>query len=127
LFLELVDIAEILESDLNVGVRSEDGTEVSLGTAIDIIDNEDVVSLLAKVHEGDVSGHTRAGGEGVVGVLKRSKLSLESESGGVTATSVIEDDGLTGGGLGEGRREVEGNADTTELLAGFGTTVDNSG
>ena len=127
LFLELVDIAEILESDLNVGVRSKDGTKVSLGTAIDVIDNEDVVSLLAKVHEGDVSGHTRAGGESVVGVLKGSKLSLESESGGVTATSVIEDDGLTGGGLGEGRREVEGNADTTELLAGFGTAVDNSG
>ena len=60
-------------------------------------------------------------------MLEGSKLSLESESGGVSATSVIEDYWLTWGGLGEGRREVEGNADTTEFLAGLGTAMDNSG
>ena len=56
--LEFLGIREVLEGDLDVGVRSKDLTEVSLGAAIDVIDNEDVISLLAKVHEGNVSSHS---------------------------------------------------------------------
>ena len=99
---ELGDVAEVFERDFDVGVGSEDITQVSLSAAIDVIDAEDVITLLAEVHESHVGSHARACGEGKVGVLQRRKLPLESESRRVTAASVIEDYGLTWGRLGKG-------------------------
>ena len=99
-FAERLRVAKVLEGDLNVGVGSKNLVEVTLGATVDIIDAKNMIALLTEVHESNVSGHSRAASEGVVGVLKRGQLALESETGGVAATSVVEDDGLTWGGLG---------------------------
>ena len=73
-----------------------------------------------------MSSHSGAGGECKVCVLEGSKLSLESESRGVSATSIVENNWLTGSWLGKSRGEVKSGTDTTELLAGLGTAMDNS-
>ena len=106
LLLELGDVAEVLERDVDVSVGSENAAEVSLCTAVDVINAEDVVTLLAEVHKSDMSSHARAGCEGVGAIFHRGKLSLKGKSSGVTAASVVENDGDARGGLSIGRREV---------------------
>ena len=123
---ELGDIAEVLERDVDVGVGSENSAKISLGATVDIIDAEDVITLLAEIHEGHMSGHTRAASKGVGSVLERGKLSLECESGWVAAASVVEDNRHAWSWLSVSRREVERYTDTTELLAWLRTDMDSS-
>ena len=59
-------------------------------------------------------------------MLKRSELSLESQSGGVTTTGVVEDDRRARAWLSEGGGEVKRNTDAAEFLARLRATVDDS-
>ena len=59
-------------------------------------------------------------------MLQRSKLSLESESCGVTAASIVKNYGLTWRWLGKSGRKVECWADTSKFLAGLRTAMDDS-
>ena len=124
--LELVDVTEVLESNIDVGVRSEDAAQVSLSATIDIIYAEDVIALLAEVHERNVGSHTRAGSKCEVGVFQRRKLSLQSESRWIAAPSVVKNNGLTWCWLSKSGRKVESGADTTELLTGLRSTMNDS-
>lgn len=122
--LELVDVREVVEINFNAGVWSKDHSEVSLGSTVDIIDAEDVVTFLAKVHDGCAGCDSRSTGESKLAVFHGSKLSLERESSWVSAASVVEDNWLTWSRLSISGREVKWVADSTELCTWLTSDMD---
>jgi len=57
IFLELLDVREVGEGNLDLGVWSEDLSQVSLGAAVHVVDAQESVTWLHKVHDSNMSSH----------------------------------------------------------------------
>jgi len=120
------DVAEVGKGNLNLGVGVEDLVEVALGSTVHIVDTEDVVAVGKHVSDGNMGGHSGGAGESILGLLHGGEVALKVEASGVSATSVVEDNGLSGSGLGVGSAHGDGRRNTAPLVAGFVTSVDKS-
>lgn len=97
-----------------------------MSSTIDIINTENVVSAAQKVHDGQESTATTVQGVGILGILESGKISLESESGRVSASGVVKADWLAWVRLSKGGRKVNSRGDSTKLRIGLVTAVNSS-
>jgi len=59
-----------------------------------------VIAVLKHVGNGHVSSHARGACKSVFSILHGGKVALKVEASGVTAASIVKDNGFSRGGLG---------------------------
>jgi hypothetical protein len=121
-----VKVSEVDEIDLDSLSLRKYLSKISLGTAVDIVNAEDVVTGGEEVGDGEESRAAAVESEGILCVLEGGEVALEAESRGIATTSIVEAHRLTRVGLSEGGREIDGRGDTAELAVGLIAAVDGA-
>lgn len=128
-FLDLLEVSHVDESVVNTVSFLTDLSHVSLGTTVDVVAGNNVVTGLGEGLD-DAGSHSAATGEGqaVLSVLNSSQCNFEGFSGGMTATGIVEFSGrFTRELLSVGSGKIDGNGDTTGDGVGFLAGVDGLG
>lgn len=98
---ESVEVAHVDEIDGDAEVGDDFGEE-AVGTAVEVIMDEDVVALGESGEDGCFGGHASSEGEAVCTGFESGEAIFECFSGGVSGTGVVEETGLADGFKGEG-------------------------
>lgn len=125
----IFDIGHVNKTVFNTVSLLTDLSHISLGTSVDIIAANNVITN-TKDGLDDASSSSTTTGEGhtVLSVLSSGQCDFKGFSGGVTATRIVElSERFTRELLGVGGRKVNGDADTSGNWIRFLTSVDGVG
>lgn len=123
--LESFDVGKINEIDSKVELFDGESSQVSVGTTIDIIRNNDVRFLGEGVEDTGHSSTTGGESNSVFTIFTSSNTFFEGVSGRGTTSSVFElGIEISGGLLGEGSTQMDGNVDGSVNLIRFLTGMD---
>jgi len=125
----IFDIGHVNKTVFNTVSLLTDLSHISLGTSVDIIAANDVITN-TKDGLDDASSSSATTGEGhtVLSVFSSGQCDFKGFSGGVTATRIVKlSERFTRELLGVGGRKVNGDADTSGNWIRFLTSVDGVG
>lgn len=100
--------------------------QVSLGATVDVIDAENVVSVLQQVGDSNMRGHSRRACNCEFGVFHTSKCAFKAGACWIAAAGVVEHYWVSGCGLRKGRTQVDGWGNTSKNLVGLVASVNES-
>lgn len=135
--LHLGGVVKVHEGEVNAHVGCGHLTEVTGGTAIQVIEGDHVVTRVQQLDSRLRSSKTGRESSAVLGTLGGSQGTLESSSGRVALAGievsvairsrVLNSGLLTRVGLDEGGGQSDGRHHRVRNVLGFATSVDNSG